>query len=72
MLRLSLESAPYTELDLPRFNPDGFLSVQQAVELAQQDKAPAPTPDDLQRATNALRAAWRSKPRSIISSRCIT
>ena len=61
MLRLNLESALYTELDLPRFNPDGFLSVQQAVELAQQDKALAQTPDDLQRATHALRTAGERK-----------
>ena len=61
MLRLSLESAPYTELDLPKFNPEGFRSVQQAVELAQQDKALAQFPDELHWATNALRAAGERK-----------
>jgi hypothetical protein len=44
MLRLSLESVPYTELDFPKFNPEGFHRIQQAVEVAQQQKLLAQVP----------------------------
>jgi tetratricopeptide (TPR) repeat protein len=55
MLQLSLDSAPYTELDFPKFNSEGFRRIQQAVEMAQQQKALAQTAEDLQRATHSLR-----------------
>lgn len=55
MLQLTLESAPYTELDFPKFNPEGFRRIHQAVELAQQQKVLAQTAEELQRATNSLR-----------------
>lgn len=61
MLRLSLESAPYTELDFPKFNPEGFRRIQQAVEVAQQQKVLAQGPDELQQATNSLRAVAERK-----------
>lgn len=61
MLRLSLESAPYTELDFPRFNPEGFRRIQQAVEMAQQQKALAQSAEELQQATNWLRAVAERK-----------
>jgi len=57
MLQLNKDSAPYSELDFPQFNPKGFVRVRQAVEVAQQAKALAQTPDELRAATNALRAA---------------
>lgn len=55
MLQLSLDSAPYTELDFPKFNPEGFRRIQQAVEIAQQRKALARSAEELQQATNSLR-----------------
>jgi tetratricopeptide (TPR) repeat protein len=61
MLRLTLDSAPYTELDFPRFNPEGFRRIQQAVEMAQQQKAFAQGADDVQQATFALRMAAERK-----------
>lgn len=57
MLQLNRASAPYSELDFPQFNPKGFVRVRQAVEVAQQAKALAQTPEELRDATNALRAA---------------
>jgi tetratricopeptide (TPR) repeat protein len=61
MLRLTLDGAPYTELDFPKFNPNGFRRVQQGVELAQQQKALAQNSDDLRRAAEALRTAAERK-----------
>jgi tetratricopeptide (TPR) repeat protein len=61
MLRLSLESVPYTELDFPKFNPEGFRRIQQAVEVAQQQKLLAQGPDELQQAINSLRSVAERK-----------
>jgi TolA-binding protein len=57
MLQLKRDSAPYSELDFPQFNPKGFVRVRQAVEVAQQARALAQTPEELRDATTALRAA---------------
>lgn len=57
MLQPNIESAPYSELDFPRFNPQGFVRVTQAVECAQQAKALARTLEEMREATAALRAA---------------
>ncbi|MCI0557978.1 MAG: hypothetical protein MN733_05745, partial [Nitrososphaera sp.] len=56
MLNLALESAAYSELDFPQFNPRGFDRVRQAVEVALQAKALAQTSGELREATNALHA----------------
>jgi len=57
MLQLKLESASYSELDFPLFNGAGFTAVQQAVEVAQQTRALAQAPEDLQKAAWMMRAA---------------
>lgn len=57
MLQPNIDSAPYSELDFPRFNPQGFVRVTQAVECAQQARALARTPEEMREATAALRAA---------------
>lgn len=61
MLRLNLESAPYTELDFQKFNPEGFRRIRHAVEMAKQQKALAQSPDELQYAVNSLRAVAERK-----------
>jgi tetratricopeptide (TPR) repeat protein len=57
MLDLKLESASYSELDFPIYNGPGFAAVQQAVAVAQQARALAQNPDELQKATWLMRAA---------------
>jgi tetratricopeptide (TPR) repeat protein len=57
MLQLRIESASYSELDFPLFNGAGFKAIQQAVELAQQARALAQTPEELQKAAWMMRAA---------------
>jgi tetratricopeptide (TPR) repeat protein len=57
MLQLKLESASYSELDFPLFNGAGFTAIQRAVEVAQQTRALAQTPEDLQKAAWMMRAA---------------
>lgn len=61
MLQLNLDSAPYTELDFARFNPEGFQRVRQAVEMAQQMKTLAQSQEELREAANTLRAAAERK-----------
>ena len=61
MIRLTLESASYSELDFPRYNPEGFEEVHHAVELARQLKALADSPDELKTALAALREAQERK-----------
>jgi tetratricopeptide (TPR) repeat protein len=57
MLQLTRDSAPYSELDFPQFNPRGFIRVRQAVEVAQQRRNLAQSAEELREATNALRLA---------------
>jgi tetratricopeptide (TPR) repeat protein len=61
MLRLTRDSAPYTELDFPKFNAEGFRRIQHAVEMAQQQRAFAQTADEVQQAAAALRMAAERK-----------
>ena len=57
MLQLNRDSAQYSELDFPQFNPHGFKRVRQAVELAQQRRALAQSVEEAREATNTLRLA---------------
>jgi tetratricopeptide (TPR) repeat protein len=57
MIDLKLESASYSELDFPLYNGPGFAAVQQAVAVAQQARALAQNPDELQKATWLMRSA---------------
>lgn len=57
MLDLKLESASYSELDFPIYNGPGFAAVQQAVAVAQQTRALAQNPEELQKATWLMRSA---------------
>ena len=53
MLQLNKDNAAYSELDFPQFNRRGFDRVRQAVEVAQQRKALAQSPEELREATAA-------------------
>jgi tetratricopeptide (TPR) repeat protein len=53
--------APYTELDFPTFNPEGFRRIHQTVEMARQQKVLAQTAEELRQAANSLRAAGERK-----------
>jgi hypothetical protein len=57
MLHLSLENAPYSEMDFAKFNSEGFRRISTAIEMAQQTRALAQDTDDLAKANSALRAA---------------
>lgn len=61
MLHLSLDNAPYSEMDFARFNFEGFRRISTAIEMAQQTRALAQDTDDLAEANNALRAAGERK-----------
>ncbi len=57
MLKLTLESATYSETDFPRFNPDGFREVRTAVDLARMKRTIGMSIDDMREASRALEMA---------------